>query len=119
MMYSASNCTESDDNVTRAPNDDEEGNKFFVDGVYNGFFRKADSNDCDKNPTTCTGHVIIPPCKWSTFTETQFFWNDVALSGSGSAFANKGYSYSQVVEIFQAGIKTKNDVIILLEGSRK
>ena len=111
MIYTANNCTVFDATATRAPNNKTEGEKFFIEGIYNGYFRKADSNDCDKNPKTCTGHIIIPPCNSSTFTESQFFWNDIALSGSGSD-VNKGYSTNDMTDILKAGIKTESDVII-------
>lgn len=56
-VVSPSNCTVPDDVAKRPPRDDAEGSRYHVGGEYIGHFRATDKNDCDKNPTTCTGHV--------------------------------------------------------------
>jgi len=116
LMYcttiSISNCTITDDIVTRPPLDELEGQQFHVPGVYSGHFRKADSNDCEKNPTTCVGHIVVPPCSWSTYTETQLYWQEIAMASSGPLEPNGGYSYGQMLQIYTAAAETESDVII-------
>lgn len=33
------------------------GHKYFLSGSYHGHFAPTDDNDCESNPTTCTGHI--------------------------------------------------------------
>ena len=47
------------------PQSDAEGGRYFVEELYQGHFRFADSNDCDKHPNNCTGVVIDYPCGWT------------------------------------------------------
>ena len=37
--------------------DDVEGGRYHVGGEYMGHFRATEKNNCDMNPTNCTGHV--------------------------------------------------------------
>lgn len=66
------NQCQTPDNVTlRAPVDESEYDRFFMEGVYKGHFRKTDDNDCDKNPTTCTGHIADYPCGWTSHVDNR------------------------------------------------
>jgi hypothetical protein len=55
------NCQSSDNTTNRGPAD-EEGGKYFMEGLYWGHFRKTDANNCTLNPDTCTGHLADYPC---------------------------------------------------------
>lgn len=55
---SNSSCSHSDDVATRAPYNEFESSRYFVEGMYSGYFRKTEENDCEKWPTNCTGHFI-------------------------------------------------------------
>ena len=57
-LVSDNNCTSADATAQRAPDNDEEFSRYFVEDVFNGFFRRTDQNNCTLNPTTCTGHVV-------------------------------------------------------------
>ena len=111
-LVSSDNCTTVDDFAARGPFDDVEGDKYFIKGVYNGFFRKAESNDCELNPKTCVGHIVIPSCGWSTYTESQFYWNKIFMASSGPLEPNKGYSYGHMIQIYEAAAATESDVMI-------
>ena len=54
-------CDESDDVAKRWPNDESEEGSYFLEGVYTGYFRATEANDCT-NSKPCTGHVVKPPC---------------------------------------------------------
>ena len=58
--------------ATRPPKDDDEGSKYFVDGLYTGYFMSTDENDCDTNPDTCTGHFAEYPCGWARYVRRTF-----------------------------------------------
>ena len=60
QFVSVDNCSTSDDTAVRAPIDESEGEKYFVDGLFTGYFRATEKNDCDSNPK-CTGHFVIAP----------------------------------------------------------
>ena len=61
-QVSSNNCTEPNEVAQRAPMDESEFDRMFVDGLYTGHFRKTDEHDCDLNPRNCTGHVADYPC---------------------------------------------------------
>ena len=50
-------CQLPDGVALRAPGDEAENDRMFVDGVYIGHFRKTAENDCDLYPNNCTGHI--------------------------------------------------------------
>lgn len=59
-LVSVDNCTSTDNDATalRAPKNDEESGRYFVEDLFNGYFRKTDQNNCTLNPNSCTGHVV-------------------------------------------------------------
>jgi hypothetical protein len=95
----------------RPPETEEEGNRFFVEGVYTGYFRKTEENDCEKWPANCTGHFLDYPCRWSSFFIQQAYHLNIALKSSGNEPGAHGYTYSEAVEIFHAANFTKSDLI--------
>ncbi|KAL3941189.1 MAG: hypothetical protein SGBAC_004421, partial [Bacillariaceae sp.] len=122
-QVSATNCSEPDEVALRYPETEELGNKYFCSGVYIGHFRPTDKNNCtivDANATsitaiesnlTCTGHIVNAKCSWSTFAESQAYWNNVALESNGPDFINGGYAYDDIVDIWRAANATNSDVI--------
>jgi hypothetical protein len=54
---SNSSCSQPDDVAQRAP-DDTEKDRYFLQDVFGGYFRKTEENDCVKWPKNCTGHIV-------------------------------------------------------------
>jgi hypothetical protein len=105
---------ESDDGVAkRAPVDENEGKTFFLEGSYTGHFRKTEENDCDTNPTNCTGHIGDFPCGWQSFVEAQCHHLGMALRSSGDQPGSRGYSYSRLVEMWKAANATKSNLLMM------
>jgi hypothetical protein len=105
-----SHCVAGDPVASRAPTT-EEGGKYFVDGLYDGHFRIEDSNDCTKNPD-CTGHVVAPRCDWTNYIEAQMYWNNISLASKGNLSPNRGYEYSEMIQIYNAANATGSDIFI-------
>ena len=64
LVGGCTNSSSSDDGMgpaKRPPETEEEGKKYFLDGLYTGHFRKTEENDCVASPTTCTGHFVDYP----------------------------------------------------------
>jgi len=62
---SPTNCRTADAVAKRAPENENEYSRMFVSGLYTGYFRETEKNDCDLHPTNCTGHIADVPCGWS------------------------------------------------------
>jgi hypothetical protein len=109
---SKSNCSQFDGIADRYPEADETG-KYFASG-YIGHFRYTAKNNCTgaENNNTCTGHIVNAPCSWSTFLESQAYWNNIALESDGLDLVNGGYSYSEMLQIWDAANATRSDVIM-------
>ena len=111
-QVSKSNCTIPDDVAQRPPNDDGvEYDKMFLNGVYTGYFRKTDENDCMNNPSTCTGHIVEYPCSWSNFVESQAYHLHIPVESNGPD-VNGGYTYGQMKQILKAMNATKSNLLI-------
>ena len=82
-----------------------------MEGLYTGYFRDDFSNICDINPN-CAGHVILPPCGWSVYSEAQFYWNNISLAGKGPLAPSGGYKFEPTWEIYHAVNATKSDVVM-------
>ena len=95
----------------RYPQSDSEKAAYYVAGLYKGHFRPTDANDCDLNPETCTGHIVAPPCTWSTFLEAQIYWNDIALESNGPDLPTNSYSYGSMIQVWKAAVETQSPVI--------
>ncbi|GFH47769.1 hypothetical protein CTEN210_04244 [Chaetoceros tenuissimus] len=106
---SSSNCT-SDLFAKRPPIDEEEKSKYFIENVYSGFFRTTFDNDCSVNEN-CVGHFVNAPCSWTTFADSQFYWNNITLASAGPLEPNNGYSYGDMIQIIMAANATKSDII--------
>ena len=111
-FYSPTNCTKDDGVAVRAPADKDEEGKYFQSGVYTGFFRPTEKNDCSINPNTCSGHITGGPCQWDTDMFAQAYWNDIALESDGPLPENNGYSYVQMSDIWRAANATQSHVIM-------
>eukprot|EP00980_Cylindrotheca_fusiformis_P004723 scaffold1004_cov105-Cylindrotheca_fusiformis.AAC.6 len=108
---SLTNCSTPDEVAERYPQSAEEQGKYFADG-YIGHFRDTIDNNCTlNNGTTCTGHIVNAPCKWSTFLESQAYHNNIPLKSNGKD-ANDGYAYHEMLEIWAAANATRSDVIM-------
>ncbi|CAB9520220.1 Receptor-type guanylate cyclase gcy [Seminavis robusta] len=110
---SPTNCTRPDPIAERAPSDEKEEMSFFVDGFFNGHFRKTENHDCDLNNSTCTGDFINAKCGWASYAKQQLYHNDIALEMRGPQ-ANGGYSYKEQFQIYRAANATKSAVMILV-----
>jgi hypothetical protein len=95
----------------RYPTPDEESLYYAGPGNYLGHFRLTDANNCTLNPTTCAGHIIGPPCSWSTNVDSQLYWNGITLIPDGPVQPNGGYDYGQMLQIWRAANATQSDVM--------
>lgn len=62
---SVDKCSSDDGVAARAPQNEFEEESMFADGVYTGYFRATEENDCDNFPDSCTGHIADFPCGWT------------------------------------------------------
>ena len=111
-QVSLDQCGTDDGVAHRAPKDETEYDRMFVEGLYTGHFRATDSNDCDKNPINCTGHIADFPCGWSSIVESQAYHLNMALESSGKEPGSKGYSHSQLKEMWYAANATKSNLLM-------
>ena len=110
-FISLTNCTEADDVAKRYPENEEFGN-YYSEGTFTGHFRPTKENNCTANPDSCTGHIVAPPCTWSTNLDAQVYWNGIALESNGPLEPTASYSYGSMIEIWRAAVKTKSNVIM-------
>mmetsp|Transcript_9803 Transcript_9803/g.21246 ORF Transcript_9803/g.21246 Transcript_9803/m.21246 type:complete len:1284 (+) Transcript_9803:172-4023(+) len=109
---SDTNCTQPDDVAQRAPaTTDEEESYFVADGLYNGYFRHLPEQNCTTHPTTCYGHFVDYPCSWASHVRQYTHWLNISLKSTGPDPAG-GYSYMQLVQIWDAANATKTPVIM-------
>lgn len=101
---SPTNCTSYDGVATRPPETPGEDGAMFMEGLYTGFFRKTEKNDCEANPDTCSGHFADYPCGWTSYTQQQAFHLDIGVEINI-------YTYSQLVQIWAAANATKSDLM--------
>ncbi|KAL3917281.1 MAG: hypothetical protein SGILL_004790, partial [Bacillariaceae sp.] len=107
---SSDNCARPDNVTSRAPLSMEEGNHYFLEGMYNGHFRYTDDNNCTLSEN-CTGHFLDYPCGWTSFFGQQAHHLNIALTGSGDQPGSAGYSNVEMVEVWHAANYTKSDII--------
>lgn len=108
---SEDNCT-GDGPAQRSPVSEEEGKKYFSDGLYIGHFRATQENNCTASPTTCTGHFLDYPCD---FSAAGYFMQNVnnlkiGLKSNGSGEGG-GYTIPEMIDIWLAANSTKSDII--------
>ena len=82
LIVSDNNCTVEDETAMRAPEDESQGSKYFVSGLFKGHFRKTEKNNCSSNPN-CTGHFINVDCAWSNFVMQQAHHLNIAIDSDG------------------------------------
>lgn len=113
---SLTNCQFNDTAAVRAPTVDDGANaeRFFVEGLYQGYFRFTNQNNCTTNPTTCTGHIFNYPCTWTSYVVPQTYHLNIALtSDTAENSTYLGYTYGQLVDGLKAANATKSDMVIL------
>lgn len=103
-----SNCGPNDKVASRKPETEKEGGSYFLKDAFWGYFS---SNNCDTSPDTCIGDIVAPNCQWTTYIETQLFWNDISLASKGVMGNNNGYGYSHMIQIYKAANATNLDVL--------
>ena len=109
-QISLSNCSKPDETASRYPSTTEE-DVYFSEGDFAGYFRATDRNNCTLAPS-CTGHIVGPPCTWSTNLDSQLYWNDIALESNGPLKPSGGYGYSAMIEIWKAANATQSPVMM-------
>lgn len=112
-LVSSDNCQTKDDVASRPPMDDGEATSFFVPNLYTGYFRATEKNDCEQNPTTCTGHIANWPCGWTSSVVQQAYHLNIALESDGEDPTGGGYSYEHLTQIWAAANATKSDVMMI------
>jgi 7 transmembrane sweet-taste receptor of 3 GCPR len=110
---SPNNCSIPDGVAERAPEDEEESNMFFLEGLFTGHFRMTDTGNCTLNPTTCSGHVVDYPCGYSSYVEPLFYHLNIALSGDIHEEGARGHGDWQVLQIVNAANATKANIILM------
>jgi len=109
---SSTGCAQRDDVAERAPESEDEGGFFFKEGLYTGHFRYTEKNNCTLNPDTCTGLMVEPTCNYSSFTQSQIYWNDMYLESSEGTLEPYGsFSWAHQVQIWYAANATRSDVL--------
>jgi len=114
-LISTNGCNSTDDDgvAKRAPRTEAEGARYFVEGIYTGFFLATEENDCERdNGTTCTGHISDYPCSWPSYVWEQTQYLNISLESNGPQPGNGGYSLAQMEDIWRAANATKSDVIM-------
>eukprot|EP00529_Nitzschia_sp_RCC80_P003529 CAMPEP_0113508744 /NCGR_PEP_ID=MMETSP0014_2-20120614/37187_1 /TAXON_ID=2857 /ORGANISM="Nitzschia sp." /LENGTH=1130 /DNA_ID=CAMNT_0000404491 /DNA_START=363 /DNA_END=3755 /DNA_ORIENTATION=+ /assembly_acc=CAM_ASM_000159 len=108
-VYSNSTLFElwTNTNITafRAPTTDEEAKSFFVPGLYRGYFRQKEENNCDTHEFTCRGELIDYPCGWTSYSFAQAYHLDIALDAVK-------YEYEEMKQILSAANYTKSNLVI-------
>ena len=115
-VHSAAYCSSGDDTAVRNPQTKQEEESFFIDGLYNGYFRNTTDSFCDEDNQGCYGHFIDSECSSRTRSEAQMYWNDIPMKSRGPGSVNGGYSPQQTIQIWQAANKTKSDVMVVWES---
>lgn len=112
-LLSTNNCSTDDGVAKRAPSSEDEHSRMFVDGLYTGHFRATEKNDCDLNPTNCTGHIADYPCGWYSFVEAQAYHLNISLESDGDEPGSNGYSYQQLIDMWDAANATKSNLVAM------
>ncbi|CAB9530678.1 Metabotropic glutamate receptor-like protein [Seminavis robusta] len=115
QIVSPDMCQTPDPVASRLPTEDEEG--FFYDVAgdgagFKGFFLKTDDNQCHGNNTQCKGHFTDFPCDWSSFAVPQAYHLGIAVESKGLVGPNRGYTYGEKLQIWQAANATKQNVVM-------
>ena len=115
--FSLLNCSSSNDDVaSRPPANESESSAYFVRGLYRGYFRDSERNDCVSHPDTCTGHLVDTPCDWSFNAKGLIYWNNIALDTDGpkgTVNHHDNFTYSQKKQIWHAANETKSHIMMV------
>ncbi|KAL7570988.1 hypothetical protein ACA910_002611 [Epithemia clementina (nom. ined.)] len=103
-------CATPDNYTSSAPSEGD-GGKYYVEGSYRGYFRATELNNCTSNPA-CTGHIADYPCGWASYVTQQAHYLDIPVESNGNE-PSGGYSYSEMVQIWNAANETDSDVLML------
>lgn len=110
-QISPNNCTVPDKFAQRPPKDESEEVKYFSeDGSFSGFFNATRDNNCEENPSTCTGHMAFVPCSWANYALPQAHHLNISVKSNGPLNAG-GYTFSRLIEIWHAANATKSDLL--------
>lgn len=115
---SNSRCAAADETAQRPPDfnsTDDERSMYFKEGLFNGYFRATEKNDCaGEKSTTCTGHYVPPNCEWNIYPDSQLYWNDILGldSSDGPMQPTGGYDYGQIYQVWRAAHATKSHVLV-------
>ena len=104
-LISENNCQSPDEYSKRAPFDEWEGERMFVDGLFRGYFRDTEANNCTLTGN-CTGALIDYPCGWSSSSEAQAYHLDLPLE-------TYKYTYGQMVDMWHAANETKSNIMMM------
>lgn len=108
-----SNCTIPNEVAQRPPLDASEQDRMHVPGLYTGHFRATVQNNCDRNPTSCTGHIGDFPCGWVSFVGPQIYHNNIALRSDGKDSNSSGYTYQQLSDMWAAANATRSNLMTM------
>lgn len=111
-LDSVNHCTETDLVAQRLPSKHEES-RMFVENAFLGYFHNTSENDCTLNPDNCTGHIADYACGWSSYVGPQTHHLNIPLKSDGPEGSARGYSASQMIDIWKAANATSTDVIMM------
>jgi 7 transmembrane sweet-taste receptor of 3 GCPR len=116
-LVSPDRCVTPDEVAVRPPVGEWEAGRYFLDGVYAGYFRSTNDNDCDRFPESCTGHITDYPCGgWTSNAGQQAYHLDIPVVSNGpDKFGNTtlgGYPHDNLLEIWHAANHTKSNVLM-------
>ena len=103
-------CYLGDDVAKRLPNPAEE-DKFYIEGVYNGYFGETLESSCGNG--TCVGHFINGPCDSKSRSESQMYHNMIPMVSNGSIPFIGGYNEDDAFDIWRAADATKSNVMLV------
>eukprot|EP00581_Thalassiosira_minuscula_P002234 CAMPEP_0183744416 /NCGR_PEP_ID=MMETSP0737-20130205/65719_1 /TAXON_ID=385413 /ORGANISM="Thalassiosira miniscula, Strain CCMP1093" /LENGTH=852 /DNA_ID=CAMNT_0025980057 /DNA_START=73 /DNA_END=2631 /DNA_ORIENTATION=- len=114
---SSDQCQTQDETALRAPQDAVEEASYFWGNsdhpTFRGYFKATGENDCDANPTNCTGHIVNYECEQSTFVVQQAHWLNISVTSSGpEANGAGGYGSRFVGQLWQAANATNSSVMV-------
>lgn len=108
---SPTQCSTPDDTAARYP-DAVDYEKYFVPGLFQGYFKATENNNCTSTPN-CTGHFVDFPCGWTSNFEPMAYHLNIALESEGPDGPHNGYPFIKMQEIWRAANATKNHVVML------
>ncbi|CAB9499000.1 Receptor-type guanylate cyclase gcy [Seminavis robusta] len=105
------NCIDKP-HAPRFPENEQEEQSFFVEGLYPGHFRITEEGDCDLNPDTCTGVLVDYACGWNSYAKQQTHHLNMPFRYAGTE-VNGGFKASEALQIWRAANATKSPVFMV------